>query len=100
MAPYGRIVTLIGMPGDDDDLTAYNRNLTIHNLMMLTPMWNRLEQRLKEQAEIVRKLLTMVAEGQLKIVHAATFPLNEAGKAQAFLESGEAVGKVTLQIRH
>jgi NADPH2:quinone reductase len=99
MAPYGRIVTLMGTPGDDADLTAYNLNLTIHNLMMLTPMWKRLERRLKEQAEIVRKLLAMVAEGQLKIVHAATFPLSEAFKAHAFLESGDAVGKVTLQIR-
>lgn len=38
MAPHGRIVTLIGTPGDDAEGTAYSRNLTIHNLVMLTPM--------------------------------------------------------------
>ena len=98
MAAYGRIVTLMGTPGDDADLTAYNLNLTIHNLMMLTPMWKKLVPRLKEQAGIIRQLLAMVAEGQLKILHAASFPLSEAGRAQATLESGNAVGKVTLQI--
>jgi hypothetical protein len=39
MAPYGRIVTLMGTPGDDAESTAYNQNLTLHNVMMLTPMW-------------------------------------------------------------
>lgn len=98
MAPYGRVVTLMGTPGDDADLTAYNNNLTIHNVMMLTPMWKRLEQRLREQAEIVRQALVLVAAGQLVIRHAESFPLAEAGRAQAFLESGKAVGKVTLRI--
>lgn len=98
MAPYGRVVTLMGMPGDDADLTAYNLNLTIHNVMMLTPMWKRLNLRLAEQANILRGALELVAKGKLSIRHAATFPLAEAGKAHSFLESGEAIGKVTLQI--
>jgi NADPH2:quinone reductase len=98
MAPYGRLVTLMGTPGDDADLTAYNLNLTIHNVMMLTPMWKKLEQRLREQAEIVRQVLALVAAGHLTIRHAKSFPLAEAGRAQAFLESGKAIGKVTLQI--
>jgi NADPH2:quinone reductase len=99
MAPYGRIVTLMGTPADDPDLTAYNLNLTIHNVMMLTPMWKRLEERLKGQALIVRQALELVASGKLKIRHAASFSLAEAGKAHALLESGQAVGKVTLRIR-
>jgi NADPH2:quinone reductase len=37
MTPYGRIVTLMGTPGDIDEI-AYNNNLSIHNVMMLTPM--------------------------------------------------------------
>ncbi|MFN4143383.1 zinc-binding dehydrogenase [Aestuariivirga sp.] len=98
MAPYGRVVTLMGTPGDDPDLTAYNLNLTIHNVMMLTPMWKGLGSRLAEQAEIVRRLLAIVAQGQLTIRHAASFPLAEAGKAQALLESGGATGKVTLHM--
>jgi NADPH2:quinone reductase len=99
MAPYGRIVTLMGTPADDSDLTAYNLNLTIHNVMMLTPMWKRLEERLKGQAMILRQALELVASGKLKIRHAASFSLAEAGKAHALLESGQAVGKVTLRIR-
>jgi NADPH2:quinone reductase len=99
MAPYGRVVTLMGSPADDADLTAYNMNLTLHNVMMLTPMWKDLTQRLREQARIVQQALDLVADGKLTIRHAATFPLAKAGAAQALLESGQAVGKVTLQIR-
>lgn len=99
MAPYGRIVSLMGLPGDDGDLTAYNMNLTLHSVMMLMPMWKGLEGRLREQAAILRQALDLVASGKLKVRHAATFALAEAGRAQAFLESGKAIGKVTLQIR-
>jgi NADPH2:quinone reductase len=98
MAPYGRIVTLMGTPGDDADLTAYNLNLTIHNVMMLTPMWKGLEARLREQAEIVRQALALVAGGQLVIRQAENFALADVAKAHALLESGKAIGKVTLRI--
>ncbi|MCB1434589.1 MAG: zinc-binding dehydrogenase, partial [Alphaproteobacteria bacterium] len=94
----GRIVTLMGTPGDDADLTAYNNNLSIHNVMMLTPMWKGLEARLKEQAAIVRKGLELIAAGKLRIRLARAFDLAEVGAAHALLESGKAVGKVTLRI--
>jgi len=99
MAPYGRIVTLMGTPEDDAELTAYNQNLTIHNVMMLTPMWKSLHTRLKRQAEIVREAFALAADGSLTIQHAADFPLAEAGQAHSFLESGKALGKVTLRIK-
>jgi NADPH2:quinone reductase len=98
MAAYGRVVTLMGTPGDDAESTAYNMNLSIMNVMMLTPMWKGLKDRLREQAEIVRQVLELVAQGRLKIRHAATFPLAQAGDAHALLESGQAIGKVTLRI--
>lgn len=98
MAPFGRIVTLMGVAPDDADMTAYNMNLTLHNVMMLTPMWQGLTDRLKTQAEIVREALSMVAAGKIHIRHAQTFPLERASEAHAYLESGEAIGKVTLQI--
>lgn len=98
MAPYGRIVTLMGTVGDDAELTAYNRNLTIHNVMMLTPMWLGLADRLAEQAAIVRQALDLVAQGRLRLQIGAEFPLSEAGAAQSLLESGKAVGKVVLRI--
>ena len=98
MAPYGRLVTLMGLPSDDADLTAYNLNLTLHNVMMLTPMWKGLTARLAEQAAILRQALALVAAGKLTIRHAETFALADVGRAHAYLESGKALGKVTLQI--
>ncbi len=98
MAPYGRLVTLMGLPGDDADLTAYNLNLTLHNVMMLTPMWKGLSARLAAQAGILRQALGLVAAGRLKILHAGTFPLTDVAGAHAYLESGKAIGKVTLRI--
>lgn len=99
MAPYGRIATLMGTPADNADMTAYNLNLTLHNVMMLTPMWKGLESRLSEQAGILRQALDLVAAGKLVVRHAATFALADAAKAQEFLESGKAIGKVTLSTR-
>lgn len=99
MAPYGRVVTLMGIAPDDADLNAYNLNLTLHNVMMLTPMWKGLTDRLKQQARIVAQALLLVADGKLKIRLADSFPLAEAGKAQAYLESGGAIGKVTLRMK-
>lgn len=99
MAPYGRVVTLMGTPADDADLTAYNMNLTLHNVMMLTPMWKGLQQRLHEQAAIVREALALVAAGKLVIRQAAEFPLTQAAAAHALLESGKATGKVVLRIK-
>jgi NADPH2:quinone reductase len=99
MAPYGRVVTLMGIAADDADMNAYNLNLTLHNVMMLTPMWKGLTDRLKAQATIVGKALQLVAEGKLRLLLSESFALADAGKAQAFLESGKAVGKVTLRIR-
>ena len=99
MTPYGRVVTLMGVAPDDAELNAYNLNLTLHNVMMLTPMWKGLTGRLKAQAEIVAKALQLVAEGKLKIRLSESFALADAGKAHAFLESGKAIGKVTLRVR-
>jgi NADPH:quinone reductase len=97
MAPYGRVVTLMGVAPDDADLNAYNLNLSLHNVMMLTPMWKGLKERLQAQAAIIASSLELVAEGKLRIMLAESFTLADAAKAQAFLESGKAVGKVTLR---
>jgi NADPH:quinone reductase len=97
MAPYGRVVTLMGIAPDDADLNAYNLNLSLHNVMMLTPMWKGLKERLQAQAAIIARSLELVAEGKLRIMLAESFTLADAAKSQAFLESGKAVGKVTLR---
>jgi len=98
MAPYGRIATLMGTPGDDAETTAYNANLTIHNVMMLTPMWRGLKPRLRQQAIRVERAMELLAAGKLETVVDRSFPLAKAGAAQAYLESGKAVGKVVLEV--
>ncbi len=98
MAPYGRIVTLMGTPDDDTDLNAYNRNLTIHNVMMLTPMWFGLEGHLKRQAGIVRQLIPHLAGGEIKTSIAACYPLAKAADAHRHLEAGSMSGKIVLDI--
>jgi len=98
MAPYGRIVTLMGMPGDTAEGTAYNGNLTIHNVMMLTPMWLGLRRHLRRQADRVAKAMRLLSEERLRIAIDRTFPLAEAAEAHRHLESGQALGKVVLEI--
>jgi len=96
MAAYGRIVTLMGTPADTQGDDAYNGNLTIHNVMMLTPMWRGLQARLREQAGMVRQGIAWLAEGRLKVHVGKTFPLGEAAAAHRFLESGGVTGKLVL----
>lgn len=98
MAPFGRVITLMGIAADDADMTAYNMNLTLHNVMMLTPMWLGLTSRLRAQAQIVREALALVENGALRIKHAETFPFQDVAAAHDYLETAHAMGKVTLKI--
>ena len=99
MAPYGRIVTLMGTPGDTEDETAYNGNHTIHNVMMLTPMWLGLEAERRRQGVLVRKAMNWLEEGRIDVRVAATFPLEEAAEAHSLLERGGMTGKVVLKVQ-
>ncbi len=98
MAPYGRVVTLMGTPADDAELSAYNRNLTIHNVMMLTPMWLALKDHLNRQAGIVRQTIPYLAGGEIKMRIEEVFPLSEASAAHARIEAGGMSGKIVLDI--
>jgi NADPH2:quinone reductase len=96
MRPYGRVVTLMGTPGDTADGAAYNGNLTIHNVMMLTPMWRGLTAVLRHQADLAHRAINLLASGKLRIVIDRVFPLSEAAAAHRRLESGESIGKIVL----
>jgi len=98
MAPYGRVVTLMGTPGDDAEGTAYNKNLTLHNLMMLTPMWLGLTDRLRRQAAILEEAMAFLATGELRLHIEGTFQLTEAAAAHRQLEAGGMMGKLVLRI--
>ena len=96
IAPYGHIVTLMGSPGDLADGTAYNANLTIHNVMMLTPMWKGLQDHLLRQANILRRAMEWLEGGKVFVRIQASFPLREAAKAHELLENERGSGKVIL----
>ena len=98
VSPYGRLVTLMGTPGDDADETAYVNNLTIHNVMMLTPMILGLQQRLDEQAEIVREGLQLLAEGKLRVEIDSRFEPGDMVAAHRRLDLGKASGKIVIDI--
>jgi NADPH2:quinone reductase len=73
-------------------------NLTIHNVMMLTPMWLGLGDRLGRQAELAREAVGWLAEKRLRVVIDRVFPLADAAEAHCYLESGKSVGKIVLAI--
>jgi NADPH2:quinone reductase len=98
MAPYGRLVTLMGTPADDADETAYVQNLTIHNVMMLTPMILGLQDRLDAQARIVEQAIALLAEGKLRPHIADRFELGDMQAAHARLEAGGTMGKIVIHI--
>lgn len=98
MAPYGRVVTLMGTPGDDSDETAYVKNLTIHNVMMLTPMLLGLQARLDEQATIIRNGLKLLAEEKLRILIDSQFGLSDIAAAHTLLDAGGTTGKIVILI--
>ena len=98
MAPYGQIVTLMGTPADDADETAYVKNLTIHNVMMLTPMILGLQARLDAQARIVDHGMALLAKKNLKIHIAERFDLADISAAHAKLDAGGTMGKIVIHI--
>lgn len=96
LQPYGHIVTLMGTPGDLPDGTAYNGNLTIHNVMMLTPMWKGLRPHLIRQAAILQKAMDWLAEGKVFVRIQDRFPLAKAAEAHQLLEGAGGSGKIIL----
>lgn len=96
LQPYGHMVTLMGTPGDLEDGTAYNANLTIHNVMMLTPMWKGLTAHLRRQAAILRTAMDWLAEGRVFVRISDRFALQDAADAHRKLESTGGSGKIIL----
>lgn len=99
MVPYGRIVTLMGLAGDDEQLTAYNNNLSIIAEMMLLPMWHGLSERLAAQAGIVETCLSLLSSGKLTLHISQCLPLDQVAEAHRLIEAGGMIGKIVLRIR-
>jgi len=98
MAPYGRIVTLMGTAPDDAEETAYVGNLSIYNVMMLTPMVLKMQAKLAGQAEIVAAGMKLLSENKLKVHIAETFDLKDIRAAHRRLDAGGGMGKIVISI--
>ena len=98
MAPYGRVVTLMGTPADAEDMVAYNQNLSILNVMMLTPMWQGLADRMTRQAAMVQKGMQWLSNRKIQVHISEVFNLEQAAEAHRMLEAGGMTGKIVLAI--
>ena len=98
MAAYGRLVTLMGMPADDAEETAYVNNLTIHNVMMLTPMLLGMQPRLDHQATLVAKGLEMLEQGKLLVHIDSRYDFDDIAAAHEKLDAGTTTGKIIIDI--
>jgi len=56
------------------------------------------EEKARLAAEVERVVWPWIEAGKIKAIVGRTFPLAEAGKAHAFLEAGDLVGKVVLTV--
>lgn len=98
MAPYGRIATLMGTAPDDAEETAYVNNLSIHNVMMLTPMVLNLRDRLAAQAKMVEQGMKLLNEKKLEVHICETFDLQDIRAAHERLDAGGNMGKIVIRI--
>ncbi len=88
LAKGGRLVTVGNTGGpkfEIDNRYIFGKHLSILGSTMGT---------LQDYQEVMR----LVTSGQFKVAHDCSFPLSEARAAQARLESGQQMGKITLDI--
>ncbi len=92
----GNIATTVSML--ELDLTvAHFKGLSLHVVFMLIPMLHNYKR--EEHGTILAKLSEIVDAGALKpLLDEKQFDLTEVGKAYARLTSGQAIGKVVVEI--
>ena len=78
--------------------SAYNNNLTIHNVMMLTPMWKGLSAHRRRQKRILERALDWLATGRIHVNIAAQYPLGDVTNAHRALQSEGGRGKIVLSV--
>ena len=94
---YGDLVTILAPPAKMNWGVARARNIRVSFELMLTPMTDDLEMGKRHHAEILEKCARLFDEGKMTIHIDRTYPLEEAGQAHTFLESGATMGKVVLK---
>ncbi|MFC4721885.1 zinc-dependent alcohol dehydrogenase family protein [Geojedonia litorea] len=90
----GQVVTTVSSCELDLSL-AHFKGLTLHVVFMLIPMIHNHKREV--HGEILKHLTEIIEAGALKpVLDEQEFSLEEAGKAHARLESGNAMGKVVI----
>ncbi len=91
----GQIASTVAMCELDLSI-AHFKGLSLHVVFMLIPMLHNYKR--EKHAEILRNLTRIVEAGGLKpVLDEKRYSLEEAGKAHARLESGQAMGKVVIE---
>ncbi|MEE4378766.1 MAG: zinc-dependent alcohol dehydrogenase family protein [Candidatus Competibacteraceae bacterium] len=92
----GQVASTVAMV-ELDLSVAHFKGLSLHVVFMLIPMIHNYKR--EEHAEILRKLAEIVDAGGLRpILDEQAFSLEEAAKAHDRLASGQAMGKVVVEI--
>jgi NADPH2:quinone reductase len=94
---YGRLISCAAW--QPHDLSAVlGRSLSLIGIFMLLPMLTG--EGLTRHGEILREVAALADGGKLKpLIDPARFTLAEAAAAHAHLESGQAIGKIVVDIR-
>jgi NADPH2:quinone reductase len=95
---YGDLVTLLQPPADVDWKVARLRNLRVSLELMLTPMYDGLEDALAHQADILAQCAHLIDTGHLRLHVSRRFPLEDAAEAHRLIEAGGVTGKLVLEI--
>jgi len=92
----GHVSTTVAMV-ELDLTTAHFKGLSIHVVFMLIPMLHNHHR--EAHGEILAQLAQIVDQGGVKpLLDEQTFSLSEVGKAHDRLTSGQAVGKVVVEV--
>jgi putative PIG3 family NAD(P)H quinone oxidoreductase len=92
----GRIVYIAALGGGTIEVPVFRLMMKRAVLTGSTLRPRSADEKARITAEVERVVWPWVAEGKVKAVVDATFPLDEAAKAHAHLEAGAHVGKVLL----
>jgi NADPH:quinone reductase len=91
---HGHVVTIAARSTHDLSLM-HNKGLTLHAVFMILPILTG--KGLQRHGEILRQISRWVDEGKIKpLLDEKTYTFAQVAEAHRRLESGQAVGKVTL----
>ncbi|MHB1286229.1 MAG: zinc-dependent alcohol dehydrogenase family protein [Leptospirales bacterium] len=96
---YGHVVTLLEPTCPlTSVLLAKKKNLSVHYVLVLSPMLLERQSEQARQARILESGAKLCARGALKVRISQVFPLEQIREAHEMIESGHTSGKIVLSI--